>query len=75
MGTLLLMPQTPASMGALFIELNAATIYNNDLFLRALCVNAVVCMLLCASWDVKMHFDVRQGGCVKGGSTWEFDSV
>ena len=41
----------------------------------ALCANAVVCVLLCASWDVKMHFDARRGGRVKGGSTWEFDSV
>jgi hypothetical protein len=31
--------------------------------------------LLCASWDVKMHFDARRGGRVKGGSTWELDSV
>ncbi len=59
--------------GALFIELNATTILTS--FGHALCVNAVVCVLLCASWDVKIHFDVRRGGCVKGGSTWEFDSV
>jgi hypothetical protein len=32
-------------------------------------------MCLGLSWDVKMHFDARRGGRVKGGSTWEFDSV
>ena len=69
---MLLVPQMPAT-GALFNELNAMTILTS--FWRALCVNTVVCVLLCTSWDVKMHFDVRWDGRVKGGSTWEFTSV